>query len=262
MDLEIITRIPQQKRFETPLLFVHGAWHGAWCWDEHFLPFFADKGYEVHALSLRGHGESGGREGLRWARAKDYVADVHLAASQLPKRPILIGHSMGGYITQKYLERYEAAAAVLLATVPSRGVIGTSLRTIRNHPLNFLRVNLKLSLYPLIETEALTRAFFFSSDMPQDQIRRYFDKMQDESYLGFLDMLLLNLPRPKKVTAPLLILGAADDAVFTTDEIKRTALAYEAEYEIYPNMAHDMMLEAGWQKVADRIATWIEPLAK
>jgi pimeloyl-ACP methyl ester carboxylesterase len=42
----------------TPLLFVHGAWHGAWCWDEYFLDFFAGRGYRALAVSLRGHGNS------------------------------------------------------------------------------------------------------------------------------------------------------------------------------------------------------------
>ena len=41
-----------------PLLFVHGAWHAAWCWDEHFLGYFADRGYRAVALSFRGHGDS------------------------------------------------------------------------------------------------------------------------------------------------------------------------------------------------------------
>ncbi len=41
-----------------PLLFIHGAWHGAWCWDEHFLDFFANNGFHAVALSLRGHGNS------------------------------------------------------------------------------------------------------------------------------------------------------------------------------------------------------------
>ena len=45
---------------KTPVLFVHGAWHGAWCGDEHFLDFFADKGYRAVALSLRGHGAGRG----------------------------------------------------------------------------------------------------------------------------------------------------------------------------------------------------------
>ena len=34
---------------------------GAWCWAEHFLDFFADRGFDAYALSLRGHGRSGGQ---------------------------------------------------------------------------------------------------------------------------------------------------------------------------------------------------------
>jgi pimeloyl-ACP methyl ester carboxylesterase len=41
-----------------PLLFVHGGWHAAWCWDEHFLDFFAERGFHAVAVSLRGHGRS------------------------------------------------------------------------------------------------------------------------------------------------------------------------------------------------------------
>ena len=32
----------------------------------HFLDFFAEHGFDSYALSLRGHGKSGGRERLRW----------------------------------------------------------------------------------------------------------------------------------------------------------------------------------------------------
>jgi hypothetical protein len=44
VELEVISRQPERRRFKTPLLFVHGAWHGAWCWEEKFLPYFADRG--------------------------------------------------------------------------------------------------------------------------------------------------------------------------------------------------------------------------
>jgi pimeloyl-ACP methyl ester carboxylesterase len=37
MNLEIISKSPSSEPRPTPLLFVHGAWHGAWCWAEHFL---------------------------------------------------------------------------------------------------------------------------------------------------------------------------------------------------------------------------------
>ncbi|WP_230371066.1 hypothetical protein [Paludibacterium denitrificans] len=34
-----------------PLLFVHGAYCGAWCWQQHFLPWFAARGYDCWAVS-------------------------------------------------------------------------------------------------------------------------------------------------------------------------------------------------------------------
>ena len=37
-----------------PLVFIHGSYHAAWCWAEHFLPYFAQRGHDCYALSLRG----------------------------------------------------------------------------------------------------------------------------------------------------------------------------------------------------------------
>jgi pimeloyl-ACP methyl ester carboxylesterase len=50
MKLEIISHEPKEGTRPTPILFVHGAWHGAWCWEENFLPYFAGKGYSTNAL--------------------------------------------------------------------------------------------------------------------------------------------------------------------------------------------------------------------
>ena len=58
MTLEILSRLPKERTTHAPLLFVHGAYTGAWCWDEYFLPYFAERGFEAHAVSLRGHGAS------------------------------------------------------------------------------------------------------------------------------------------------------------------------------------------------------------
>jgi hypothetical protein len=33
MRLEIISKYPVKDQHATPLLFIHGALHGAWCWD-------------------------------------------------------------------------------------------------------------------------------------------------------------------------------------------------------------------------------------
>lgn len=87
MRLEVISRRPKGRARPTPLLFVHGAFGGAWVWDQHFLPWFAEHGWEAHALSLRGHGESEGHEKVRFARLRDYVADVEQVLADITPAP-------------------------------------------------------------------------------------------------------------------------------------------------------------------------------
>src|SRR4030067_501694 len=111
MRLETISRLPKTQTHSTPLLFIHGMWHGAWCWDETFLPFFAEHGYRVTALSLRGHAGSEGK--IRGSRIADYVSDVERVVRTFETPPVLIGHSMGGFIVQKYLETHNAPAGAL-----------------------------------------------------------------------------------------------------------------------------------------------------
>jgi alpha-beta hydrolase superfamily lysophospholipase len=55
----------------------------------------------------------------------------------------------------------------------------------------------------------------------------------------------------------MLVLGAANDALFTSREVEATARAYGMEAEIFPDMGHDMMLDIGWQNVAGRILQWL-----
>ena len=255
--LELISALPERTIRPTPILFVHGAWHGAWCWQEHFLPYFAAQGYACHALSLRGHGESEGHERLRWHRAQDFVRDIGQVAGQLDTPPIVVGHSMGGYLVQKYLERHEAPAGILLASVPAQGVWRVTLKTLRRFPLHFLRLNLRLSLWPLMETPAMARFHLFGDDMPEALVRRYQERLQDESYRGYLDMMLLDLPRPGRVKTPLLVLGAAEDQIFGPHEIEATAAAYGTTAQIFPGLAHDVMLDEGWQTVAEAMVEWL-----
>jgi len=258
MRLEIVSRHPVESRYPTPLLFIHGMMHGAWCWDVHFLDYFARHGFAAHAVNLRGHGASEGRERLRWTRIADFVDDVADAARQLPSPPVLIGHSMGGFVVQKYLEDYAAAGAILLSSPPPVGLLGTALRIARRHPFVFARINLAFSLLPVIATPQLAREAFFSADFPDEELRGYWKLMQDESYMSFLDMVALDLPQPAKVKTPLLILGAARDNMLKPSEIEATARAYHTRCEIIPDVAHNSMLETRWQAVAERILVWLK----
>ena len=257
MKLEMHAKYPGERRHPTPLLFIHGMLHGAWCWDVHFLDYFARNGYGAYAVNLRGHGNSAGRETLRWTRIADYVDDVANAVEQLPRAPILIGHSMGGFVIQKYLEDHVAPAAVLLSSPSPSGLLPTTLRVARRHPLVFTRVNLTFSLLPLIAKPELVREAFYSNDLPDGQLTSYWKQMQDESYRSFLDMVALDLPQPHKVSTRLLVLGAARDNMLSQDEIRATARAYNAPSEIIGDVAHNSMLELRWQAVADKILGWL-----
>lgn len=257
MQLEVITQKPKFYKSDVPILFVHGMWHSAWCWAEKFMPYFAQCGYETHALSLRGHGSSEGNERLRWTSLSEYVDDVAQVVRQMESPPILVGHSMGGMILQKYLEIHEAPAAILLASAPPKGVLSTSLRIARRYPIPFLKANLLLSLYPVIDSIDRYKEFFYSGNISDEELKSYFSRLQDESFRAYVDMMFLNLPKPDRIKTRILVLGAEQDSVITPGEIKQTAVEYNAKEYIFPEMAHNMMLEPDWQSVADYIMRWI-----
>ena len=242
--LEVIDKAPQGESDKPPLLFVHGAWHGAWCWDEYFLDFFADKGYRSVALSLRGHGKSTAPKSMRLCSIADFVDDVDSVARSLPEPPGVV----------------EAPAAVLLASVPVNGIAGFLLRAYKRHPwyMGTALAQTK-SLRGVGGTPALARETFFSESTPEADVLRH-TALLCEEYAGkiALDTLWQNLPKPDRVTTPLLVLGADNDVCFTQREVHRTAAAYATEAEFFPDMSHDMMLDPGWAVVAERIHAWVE----
>lgn len=255
--LEVIDIGSTTDSHPVPLLFVHGAWHGAWCWEGNFLDFFADKGYRAVALSLRGHGNSPTSKPLRNCTVADYVDDISTVAAGLPSPPVVIGHSMGGFFVQKYLESHPAPAGVLLASMPPRGNLGSGLRWLRTHPWHFLKMLATAKSLPYISTPELARERFFSAHTPEAQVVAHAARLQEESVRVGLDCLLLSLPRPSRIRTPLLVLGGAEDGAHTQREVRATARAYRTQAEFFPNMGHTMMAEPGWQAVAERIHRWL-----
>lgn len=256
--LEVIDKGSCGAGHPAPLLFVHGAWHAAWCWDEHFLEYFADKGYRALAVSLRGHGNSPSPGRRQSCSVADYVTDVDSVAHGLPTRPVVIGHSMGGFVVQKYLEAHDAPAGVLLASMPVRGCGGFILRGMKRHPWHAIRTTATRRSLRGYNTPELAREHFYSAGTPESDVVRYSARLEEE-FVGKLtrEMTLSALPKPDRVHTPLLVLGAEFDGCFTQDEIRATARAYRTEAEIFPNMGHNMMVEPGWEAVARRIHTWL-----
>ncbi len=144
-NIEHIIRQPTDRTRQTPLLLQHRAWHGAWCW-ELWLDYFASLGYEVHAISWPGHGHSPlKKRHINLYTLGDYVDTLANAVRSISPTPIVIGHSMGAAVLQKYLERHHLPQS-LSATVWARRCYKSTLRDI-SYPLLFS--------WPACQSEAL-----------------------------------------------------------------------------------------------------------
>jgi pimeloyl-ACP methyl ester carboxylesterase len=254
MQLEVITREPVNgSRSPTSLLCVHGGYHGAWCWDEHFLPYFAAQGYEARALGLRGHGRSDGHESINRWRIADYVEDVARVAAGLSSAPVLIGHSLGGIVVQKYLETRPAPAAALLASSPLRGMMGASARMMLRYPLPILKTFLTFNM---LHARPAFEEVFFSAEVPREKVRAYFARMGNESFWAFMDILMFDKPKPERIKTPMLVVGGQHDSSIPPSVNEALASAYGTTLETFP-VAHDVMLEPYWERVASRIVAWL-----
>lgn len=264
--LEVIDKGSAKGTHPVPLLFVHGAEHAAWCWDEHFLDFFADRGYRAVAMSLRGHGGSTSSTPPLRCSIANYVQDVRTVANTLPRSPVLVGHSMGGFVVQKYLESCtDARAAVLMASAPPKGAAPAAARTLKailhqaiQHPRRATRAARRGRSLPGYDERGRTRFMFFCERTPQPLIDRYTARLKKEPIgKAAFDMMFLDRPNPRRIHTPILVLGGQLDNSVTVEEIDSTARAYDTVPQVFRDMGHDMMLEPNWAEVAERIDAWL-----
>jgi pimeloyl-ACP methyl ester carboxylesterase len=249
-------------RQRPPLVFVHGSAHAAWCWHEHFLDYFHTRGFRSYAIDLRGHGGAAGGEHLRWTTIDDYVTDLAAAVADVPEAPVLIGHSMGGLVVQKYLERRRARAAILLAPSPARGMLRSGARMLLRHPLILAHVALTLEAGHLYSTPARARALLFGPALSDARLADYVARFGRESVRALFD-LVFDRPRVEDIRGkcPMLVMGAENDAILSRADITETARAYQAAWHMVPSIGHDMMLDVGWESVARHMADWIDDVA-
>lgn len=256
--LEVISHRAVGPGGKPPLLFVHGAFAGAWCWDTHFLPWFAARGYDAHALSLRGHGGSAGREALDGFSIADYVDDVEQVVDTFTGAPLLIGHSMGGFIVQKYLEREHPAGAVLMASVPPRGLAGPGLSMAIWNPSAALSMGTMQSMGEELASPAAMHEALFSDAIAASTALDHLARMGPESTRAMLDMYGGDLPNVEQGRGcPMLVMGASDDELIPSAFVSAMARSYGAPLCMLDGIGHLMMLDAGWEAVADSLLDWI-----
>jgi len=238
------------------IVFVHGAWHGKWCWDKYFRAAFTEGGYHVVTFDLPAHDTNGKIKGINKYSIGDYVKALETEVAQLDSEPIIIGHSMGGLIVQKYLEKNTCKKVVLMASVPPYGIIKTTLRFLKKaHTYPAL---LGLNLYGLVNSLEKSREAFFSKELSNEDLEEYTNKLCSESLKAFLQMMLPRIKYNYHHKIPILVIGAKDDKIFLEAEVKATAKKYKADLIMFDNIGHDMMLDVHHERVSNEIINWLE----
>ncbi len=261
MQLEWLAGPGEGEGHPTPMLFVHGACHGAWCWQDHFLPYFSKAGWRTFALSLRGHGGSPGREGLRWYSTRDYLDDIREGVRRCGRSPVLVGHSMGARLVQIYAARFGAAAVILLAPPPPCGILPSVTRLFVKMPRSMILNHLFLTWRYVSKHAASARRAFFHASLSDDVFGRHLQRLGDEAALAYGQMFLPLRPSDRRRNCPAMVIGAANDEIFTPAEVTRTARLLGAEFKIIPDAAHDLMLDPHWELAARAMRKWLEAWA-
>ncbi|WP_114416585.1 alpha/beta hydrolase [Marinospirillum perlucidum] len=253
--LELLYRLSSNPE-GVPVLFVHGIFSGAWIWDEYYLPWFADQGYQAYALSFRGHGRSSAPDPAGQYRLEDYVQDLSDAIDIIRRKhgqePLLVGHSMGGMVVQSYLSRFRGRGAILLASVPPQGLVPLSWANLFSHPLESLTLS-RSYFFPELTTPAEFHQAMFVGPVEADKLLRWMHQLVPESFALLWDMSWLDLPRIHQVRkTPLAVVGARQDRVIPPAMVTLTAATYGCS-AYWAEAGHGLMLDSHWQEGARAI---------
>lgn len=263
-----------------PLVFVHGSYHAAWCWAEHWMPFFSASGYDCYAISLLGQGESDAPSASVAGTLQTHASDVaDFICKKLTFPPVLIGHSFGGLIIQYYIANAkpyqfldmrdffpELTGAALVCSVPPSGNSGLVWRYLFSKPIAAFKVTRSLAAKGFQTSVPLCKETFFSATMEDCLVLRYQELMKKSSRMPLFDLRKLNaaLPVPSvpKSAIELLVLGANDDFIVDAEGLKETGQFYGVSPICVEAVAHDMMLDCLWDNGAKVILSWLKDLKK
>lgn len=253
--IERIDYIPDAPRFETPLLLQHGMWHGAWCWRT-WQELFAEWGWMSRSYSLPGHGGSVRRRSHRWCTLQYYHQFFAAEIERMPRPPVVLGHSMGGALTQWHLKRRDLPAAVLVASWPAGSLMPNLLFAFLHMPVRVLLSFATLSTTPVIRTPREAWDYFLTPGAllgPEE----FHAKLAPESLWIVLQYTPPFWRPPLDTKTPLLWVAGTGDAVTPERMHRESAAAYGAEYQTVAGSGHDLMLEKSYRTTAEDIHAWL-----
>jgi len=250
------------------IVMIHGMCGGGWYWRE-YQQFFEAAGYQCLAPYLPYHEVDPNTEphpALGEMSLLDYANALEALIRTLPEKPILMGHSMGGLLTQILAARQLADAVVLITPASPAGILALKPSVVKSFlPVltrwNFWKKPFKLD-YDTVEYAMLHR-------VPEQQRRGLFDRMVHESghaafEIGYwlFDSKNASKVNAEEVTCPMLVIGAAEDRITPASVVRQVARKYpQAQYREYDQHAHWIIGEPNWERVAGDTLGWLNHLA-
>jgi pimeloyl-ACP methyl ester carboxylesterase len=157
-------------------VLVHGAWHGAWCWDK-VVPLLEVEGHSADALDLPGHGRD--LTPTAEVTLDRYVDRVCQALAAEPEPAVLVGHSMSGMVITQAAERCPESIQMLIylaAYLPRDGQKIVDLADMPEGVSTHIRPNMVFSedhRSVTLKPEAVRGAFYNDcQDLEADQAAR------------------------------------------------------------------------------------------
>ncbi len=245
------------------IFMIHGMWGGAWYW-ENYVNYFEERGYRCVTTTLRYHDiapTDTPDPRLGAASLQDYAADLEAEIRALDEPPVIMGHSMGGLLAQILGSRGLGQKLVLLTPAAPAGILALAPSVVRS----FFSVMSKWNWWnkPMRQTYK-EAAYSMLHLFPAAERRAVYDRFVYESgraafEIGFalLDGRKASRVDESKVTAPMLVIGGAQDRITPVGSIRKIAQKYNADYREFPNHAHWVVGEPGWQDVAEYAAGWL-----
>ncbi len=257
-----LTRLgPPPGEAKREVLFIHGAWGGAWVWGG-LAEAVAEAGYGVNLIEQPGHGED--RWDLPWATSINDYADNSRRAAALLDNPVLVGHSLGGWQVQKLWEAVDLPG-VLLAPLPRTGLpqVNFTLLTLR-YPLQMLK---PMILQPVaVKDPAMARRLFYKN-LDQAAVAERWARLVPEPARICLQMALglglgLGRPQPRPGKEPRLLIAPELDYFFPTKVQQRLAQDLGARYVELKGLPHELWSEDQEGRVAALLLEFLDSLEK
>lgn len=240
-----------------PVMFVHGFAEDSSVWEKQIA--FLKNDYKLIIPDLPGTGQSTILKNER-IYVEDYAAGIKaILDAENIDQCIMIGHSMGGYITLAFAEKYPANLLAFGLFHSSAYADDEAKIEVRRKAIGFIRENgaeafLKTSIPGL----------FFDAELSKDDIDCLLKKGNNFSPAALIQYYEAMIARPDRTillkdstTAVLLIIGQHDKAIPFNLSLEQAKMAAHSYIHILRNSGHMGMLEES-DKVNSILAEFLQ----